>query len=208
MAAQVPIKNDPEANEAALEKVRGDKLREVKDGHDGTWVAHPGLVPVAAEVFDAHMPGPNQLDRLPEDASCDASALLQVPTGERTEHGLRLNVRVGIRYLEAWLCGSGCVPLYHLMEDAATAEISRTQIWQWLRHGAALDDGRVVTPELVRAVLAEEMQTIAGEVGPERFHSGRYTEAAELFADLCFDNELVEFLTAFAYRELEVTLGA
>ena len=133
MAAQIPIKNDPAANEAAFEKVRADKRREAEDGHDGTWVAHPALVPVAREVFGSYLDGPNQLDRLREDVNATAEDLLALPTGERTEEGLRLNIRVGIQYLEAWLQGRGAVPLYHLMEDAATAEISRTQVWQWIR---------------------------------------------------------------------------
>src|SRR5213080_3560106 len=144
MAAQIPIKHDPVANEAALEKVRQDKLREVRAGHDGTWVAHPGLVPVAAQVFDASMPGPNQLHVARDDVRVTASDLLAVPEGEITEAGLRTNVDVGIQYLESWLRGSGCVPIYNLMEDAATAEISRSQVWQWMRHGARLADGRQV----------------------------------------------------------------
>src|SRR2546426_3549488 len=141
MAAQIPIKNDAKANEAALEKVRQDKLREVTDGCDGTWVAHPGLVPVAKEIFDRHMPTANQIDRRRDDASVTAKELLSVPKGDITEKGLRTNISVGIQYLEAWLRGSGCVPLYNLMEDAATAEISRSQVWQWLHHGARLDNG-------------------------------------------------------------------
>ena len=136
MAAQIPIKNDPAANEAALEKVRNDKLAEVKKGHDGTWVAHPALVPIAKAIFDEHMPSANQIDNLRSDVSVSAEDLLEAPKGTRTEAALRHNIRVGIQYIEAWLRGNGCVPLYHLMEDAATAEISRTQIWQWVRHGA------------------------------------------------------------------------
>ena len=203
MAAQVPIKNDPEANAAALDKVRADKLREVTDGHDGTWVAHPGLVALAREAFDAHKRGPNQIDRLREDVEVEAGDLLRVPEGTRTEEGLRLNARIGIQYLEAWLCGNGCVPLYFLMEDAATAEISRTQIWQWLHHGVALEDGRVVDADLVRQVIDEEMQTIRSGVAPERFEGGRFHAAAELFAGLCFSEELIEFLTAYAYDRLD-----
>jgi malate synthase len=140
MAAQIPINDDPEASRAALDKVRADKLREVKDGHDGTWVAHPGLVAVAREVFDAHMPTPNQLHVKRDDVRVTAEDLLRVPQGTRTEAGLRHNIRVGVQYLESWLRGAGCVPLYDLMEDAATAEISRTQVWQWTRHRATLDD--------------------------------------------------------------------
>jgi malate synthase len=143
MAAQIPIKNDPAANEAALAKVRADKERESRDGHDGTWVAHPGLVPLATEVFDANMPTPNQIHRTLDDLVVTSDDLLAVPAGTITEHGLRLNIDVGIQYLEAWLGGNGCVPIYDLMEDAATSEISRTQVWQWIRHpGGVLDDGR------------------------------------------------------------------
>src|SRR5436309_3667325 len=157
MAAQIPVKHDPAANEAALEKVRQDKLREVKAGHDGTWVAHPGLVPVAKEVFDAHMPQANQIAVKREDVKIGQRDLLKVPPGEITEQGLRLNVDVGIQYLESWLRGNGAVPIYNLMEDAATAEISRAQVWQWLRHGARLSDGRNVSRELVTQTIAEEL---------------------------------------------------
>ncbi len=158
MAAQIPIKSDTGANEAALAKVRADKEREVGDGHDGTWVAHPGLVPVAREIFDAGMPGPNQLDVLRDDLRITAADLLRPAEGPITEAGLRTNVNVGVLYLEAWLRGNGCVPLYNLMEDAATAEISRAQLWQWIRHPrGVLVDGRKVTIELFRQVLAEEL---------------------------------------------------
>ena len=150
MAAQIPIKNDPVANEKALDKVRQDKLREVRAGHDGTWVAHPGLVPVAKEVFDAHMKEPNQIARLRDDVRVTAEDLLSVTEGQITEEGLRWNIDVGLQYLESWLRGSGCVPIYNLMEDAATAEICRAQVWQWVRHSARLSDGRSVTQEMVR----------------------------------------------------------
>ena len=203
MAAQIPIKGDPEANERALGQVRADKVREAGDGHDGTWVAHPALVPLAREAFDSAVSGDNQLDMLREDVEVTASDLLEVPTGTRTEQGLRLNIRVGIRYLEAWLRGVGCVPLYHLMEDAATAEISRTQIWQWLHHEAELDDGRKVDRGLVERTIAEELQVIAGEVGEKTYARGRYREAAELFSNLCFEEDLAEFLTLGAYEILE-----
>ena len=202
MAAQIPIRDDPEANREALERVRQDKLREARDGHDGTWVAHPALVNVARAAFAEAAPGPNQLMVIPE-GPVSASDLLRVPTGPRTEEGLRLNVRVGIRYLEAWLVGYGAVPLYHLMEDTATAEISRTQIWQWVRHAAALDDGRTVTRELVRRVIEEEMGSLPGEVGPERFDAGRFEEARRLFEHLCCSERLEEFLTIPAYGLLE-----
>jgi malate synthase len=203
MAAQIPIRNDPAASEQALAKVRADKLREVRDGHDGTWVAHPGLVAVAREIFDAHMPGPNQLARKREDVRVTAEDLLEVPTGTRTESGLRQNIRIGVQYLEAWLRGLGCVPLYNLMEDAATAEISRTQVWQWLRHGAALEDGRTVTADLVRGITGEELGVIEREVGPERFRRGGYTAAAALFLELATAHECEEFLTLPAYARLD-----
>jgi len=203
MAAQIPIKGDPVASERALEKVRADKLREVRDGHDGTWVAHPGLVPVAREVFEAHMKGPNQIDRKREDVEVTAPDLLRVPEGTRTEEGLRLNARVGIQYLEAWLRGNGCVPLYNLMEDAATAEISRAQVWQWIRHGATLQDGRRVTPELFQEIVNDEMKRIAGAVGPDRIRDGRFDEARALFTRLSTAETLEPFLTLPAYALLD-----
>ncbi len=199
MAAQIPVKNDEAANEAAFEKVRQDKRREANDGHDGTWVAHPGLVALATEIFDSVMKGPNQIDRKREDVRVTADDLLRVPEGPRTEAGLRVNVNVGILYLEAWLRGSGCVPLYNLMEDAATAEISRAQVWQWVRHGARLDDGRMVTADLVRRTVAEEMESIRKAVGEERYGSGKFAAARELFERLCVSPELEEFLTLPAY---------
>jgi malate synthase len=202
MAAQIPIKGDAERNRAALDKVRADKLREVRDGHDGTWVAHPGLVPVAREVFDAHMAGPNQLDRLREDVVARADDLLKVPEGTRTEAGLRWNLRVGVQYLEAWLRGAGCVPLYDLMEDAATAEISRTQVWQWLRHGARLEDGRAVTRELVLELLDSEMDDVRRAVGEAAWRDGRFEPAVRLFAELTTAPTLADFLTLPAYDVL------
>jgi malate synthase len=198
MAAQIPIK-DPEQNRVALEKVKADKLREVTDGHDGTWVAHPGLVPIAKEIFDAHMKGPNQIDRKREDVSVAAKDLLSVPQGTRTEAGLRQNVNVGVQYLEAWLRGMGCVPLHNLMEDAATAEISRTQVWQWIHHRAALDDGRTVTPELFRKVLQEELEGIREGLGREKYEAGKFREAAALFEKFSTSDDYVEFLTLPAY---------
>jgi malate synthase len=201
MAAQIPLK-DPERNRVALDKVRDDKVREVKAGHDGTWVAHPGLVAVAREVFDAAMPSPNQIHRKREDVQVTEADLLRVPTGERTEAGLRHNIRVGVQYLEAWLRGQGCVPLYDLMEDAATAEISRTQIWQWLRHGAGLDGGLPLSAERFRRVLDEEMERVRGEIGAERFDAGRFPEARVLFERVAAAPEFEEFLTLAAYEAL------
>jgi malate synthase len=202
MAAQIPIKNDPAANEKALEKVRADKLREVKDGHDGTWVAHPGLVPVAKEIFDAHMKGPNQLDRLREDVQVTAADLLRVPTGTRTDAGLRHNIRVGVQYVEAWLGGQGCVPLYHLMEDAATAEISRAQVWQWIKYGVTTEDGQKVDAARFRRTLAEELERVKAEVGPARYQSGHFPQAAALFEKLSTAPTFEEFLTLPAYQAL------
>jgi malate synthase len=189
MAAQIPIKDDPEANANAMAKVRADKLREVREGHDGTWVAHPALVSIAKQVFDEGMPGPNQLHRLREDVAADAAALLAPPSGTRTENGLRHNIRVGIQYLEAWLGGQGAVPIYNLMEDAATAEISRTQIWQWIAHAASLDDGRVVTRPMVQQLIAEES-------------AGRLGQARALFEAVSTSVELTDFLTLPAYEIL------
>ncbi len=202
MAAQIPIKDDPSANEQALSRVRADKLREVTDGHDGTWVAHPGLVPVAREVFDAHMKGPNQLTRTRDDVTVTVEDLLRVPEGTRTDAGLRHNIRVGVQYIEAWLRGNGCVPLYNLMEDAATAEISRAQVWQWLHYKAATDDGRPVTPERFRAAVDDEMARVRAEVGDARFERGRFAEARALFERLSLASTFEDFLTLPAYEML------
>ncbi|HET6203051.1 MAG TPA: malate synthase A [Planctomycetota bacterium] len=199
MAAQIPIKGDPERNRVAFEKVRADKRREARDGHDGTWVAHPGLVETARAEFEAASAGPNQIDRLREDVAVGASDLLAVPGGRITEAGLRQNLDVGVRYLEAWLRGTGCVPLYDLMEDAATAEISRAQVWQWVRHGARLEDGRGIDAELVRRTLDEQMDRARGDLGSARFESGRFAPARALFERLVLSTELEEFLTLPAY---------
>lgn len=202
MAAVIPVRNDPAANEAAFSKVRADKEREVANGHDGTWVAHPGLVPVAAEIFDAHMPGPNQISRKRADVTVTADDLLTIPTGPKSAAGLRNNVAVAIGYIEAWLRGIGCVPLFNLMEDAATAEISRSQIWQWLHHGASLDDGRPVTMELVDQTIAEELAAWKERVGAAAFDAGRYEEAAVMLRDLVERRDFVEFLTLPAYDRI------
>ena len=191
--------------------MRADKLREVQDGHDGTWVAHPGLVPIATAIFDEHMAAPNQIDRKREDVQVTARELLQVPLGTRTEAGLRHNVRVGVQYLEAWLQGNGCVPLYNLMEDAATAEISRTQVWQWLHHEALLDDGRPLTRERFRTILEEELTALRNALGSQRYDGGRFREACNLFDRMSTSAEFNEFLTLPAYDELVTltgTLGA
>ena len=202
MAAFIPVKGDPAANERALAKVQADKEREAKAGHDGTWVAHPALVPVAREVFDRLMPGPNQLGRLREDVEVTAADLLQVPEGPITEAGLRQNITVGIRYLAAWLSGQGAVPIFNLMEDAATCEISRSQVWQWIHHGASLDDGRAVTAELYRELQADELRQLRGEVGDEVWGTGHFEQAAALLDGMITDRGFVEFLTLPAYDVL------
>ena len=200
MAAQIPIKNDPAANEAALEKVRQDKLREVTDGCDGTWVAHPGLVPIAKEIFDQHMPQPNQYARQRPDVNVSAKDLLNFqPEKPITEAGLRNNISVGIQYLGAWLAGNGCVPVFNLMEDAATAEISRSQIWQWMRSPKGqLEDGRKVTPELFKALLGEELAKVKAAQS-----EGKYDEGAKLFEKITTEDKYVEFLTLPAYQQID-----
>ncbi|MEO8294949.1 MAG: malate synthase A [Gemmatimonadota bacterium] len=202
MAAQIPIRNDPEANRAALDKVVADKKREVGDGHDGTWVAHPGLVELAREIFDAGMPGPNQVSVVREDVHVSAVDLLAVPEGAITEQGIRQNITIGLLYLEAWLNGLGCVPIFNLMEDAATAEISRSQLWQWIRHAARMDDGRVLDVALYRAIAAEELERIRSLVGEDRFGSGKFALAERIFDGLITSPEFTSFLTLPAYDEL------
>jgi malate synthase len=202
MAAQIPARNNPAVNEAAFAKVRADKEREATAGHDGTWVAHPDLVPVAAEVFDRLMPGPNQLGQKRLDVNFGQKDLLEVHQGTRTEAGLRENIRVGVQYIEAWLRGRGAVPLYNLMEDAATAEISRAQIWQQLHFGAALDDGQKVTVALFEKCLTEEMKRVEGEIGAANYTAGRFPEAINLFRDMSTAPTFEPFLTLPAYRLL------
>ncbi|PCI36366.1 MAG: malate synthase A [Elusimicrobia bacterium] len=201
MAAQIPIKSDPVANEEAMAKVRADKDREAGDGHDGTWVAHPGLVPIALKIFDEKMPAPNQIANKREDVSVSAADLLKMPEGPKTEAGLRLNLSVGIQYLAAWLSGIGCVPLYNLMEDAATAEISRSQVWQWVRHGIQLEDGRVVTLALAREFLKEEIAKIKSDPAT-KFQADKLEVAAELFDAMIASEKCVDFLTVPAYGRL------
>ncbi|MBD1372525.1 malate synthase A [Hazenella sp. IB182357] len=203
MAAQIPIRNDEEKNQAAIDKVRQDKEIEAQNGHDGTWVAHPGLVPVAMEVFDRLMPTSNQIDRKREDVQVSAADLIAVPQGEITEQGLRTNVRVGILYMEAWLRGFGAVAIDHLMEDAATAEISRAQIWQWIRHPKGiLADGRKVDIPLFETIKDEELTKIKAEIGTEQFENGKFTEAVALFEELILQDEFEEFLTVPGYNQL------
>ena len=203
MSAYIPVKNAPEANDRAVAAVRADKEREATDGHDGTWVAHPGLVPVALAVFNATMPTPNQISRKREDVHISAADLVAVPAGTITEAGLRLNISVGVQYIAAWLGGSGAVPINNLMEDAATAEICRSQVWQWIRHPAGkLDDGRKVTVPLVQGFLAEEMTRLAGQPAPTTNAAAHYAQARDLFDALISSDEFTEFLTLPGYRAL------
>ena len=214
MAAQIPIKSDPAANDAAIAKVRDDKVREATDGCDGTWVAHPGLVEVAKAVFDQHMPTPNQVAKKRDDVKVTAQDLLNFqPEKPITESGLRNNISVGIQYIGAWLAGNGCVPVYNLMEDAATAEISRSQIWQWIRSPKGmLEDGRKVTKELFRKMLPEELKKVREELGEEAWNAGKYAEAAKLFEEITASDDYVEFLTLPGYeyftRDLPAAVAA
>lgn len=202
MAAQIPIKNDPETNAIALAKVREDKHREANDGHDGTWVAHPGLVSIAKEEFDQAMPAPNQIGKLRRDVVVTAQDLLKVPSGTITENGLRNNISVGIQYIAHWLSGNGCVPLYNLMEDAATAEISRTQVWQWVHHPKGiLEDGRDITLDLVKKIMAEEIKTI--QTAQTQINSTTLDKAARLFEEIVANDQLVDFLTLIAYAHID-----
>jgi malate synthase len=202
MAAQIPIKNDPAANAEAFAKVKADKEREAADGHDGTWVAHPGLVAVAIEAFAKSMKGPNQLDRLREDVKVVAADLLEPLPGPITEKGVRWNIHVGIRYLEAWLGGSGCEPIRNLMEDLATSEISRAQLWQWLRFGASLDDGRKISLALYQELLTQELAAIRAEYGAERYDGGHFPAATDLFMRMVASEQFDEFLSLPAYELL------
>lgn len=203
MAAQIPIKNNPEANQKALDKVKTDKLQEVQNGHDGTWVAHPGLVSIAMDIFDKYMPQPNQIENKREDVNIEAQDLIAAPKGTITEEGLRLNINVGILYIESWLRGVGAAAIYNLMEDAATAEISRTQVWQWIQAGASLEDNRVITYELCQELLVEELAKIKSYVGQQAYETGQFEKATKLFNDLISDNNFVEFLTVPAYQFID-----
>ena len=204
MAAQIPIKNDAAANDAAIAKVRADKEREAGDGHDGTWVAHPGLVPVAMEIFDRLMPTPNQLHRMLDDVDVKAADLLAIPDGTITEAGLRNNVDVSIQYMAAWLGGNGCVPIHNLMEDAATAEIARAQVWQWIRHPKGLlDDGRKVTVELFRQITGEELARLRSQLGEAAFAAGNFERAARIIDEITTAESFETFLTLPAYRAID-----
>ena len=203
MAAQIPIKSDPDANARAFEKVRNDKLRQVRAGHDGTWVAHPGLVPVVKEICDEHMMTSNQIARKRDDVRVNATDLLEVPRGEITFDGLRLNIDVGIRYLESWLRGSGCAPIYNLMEDAATAEISRTQVWQWRHFGSECADGRKITAALIQETIEDITGSIRAKTGEPAYSQTRFDEAANLFEKMTSAAQPEDFLTLNTYSRLE-----
>jgi malate synthase len=202
MAAQIPIRDDPEANEQAMQRVREDKLREVQAGHDGTWVAHPGLVPVAKAVFDEHMPKRNQI-RMPAQprSRITEANLLEIPKGRITEAGLRRNIDVALRYIESWLRGNGCVPIYNLMEDAATAEICRAQLWQWIRYGARLEDGRTITFELHEQVLDDVLEDLRNCMGDHGYLASKFDRAGELLRQLSI-GDFHDFLTTAAYSDL------
>jgi malate synthase len=203
MAPQIPIKGNADANDAAMEKVKADKLREVSWGHDGTWVAHPALIPFAMEVYDEHMPTPNQLHVKRDEVEIKAADLLTVPKGTITEAGLRNNVNVCIQYMANWMAGNGCVPLFNLMEDAATAEISRTQSWQWVHHVAGvLEDGRNIDAAFIKQVISEELQAIKTQIGEENFNAGNYVKAAKMLEEQTISNSYTEFLTLPAYEIL------
>lgn len=202
MAAQIPIKGDDQANTAALEKVRQDKLREVENGHDGTWVAHPALVAVAMEVFDKYMPGANQISNKRKDVTVTAQDLIQTPTGTITMDGIRTNINVGLLYLESWLRGNGAVAIYNLMEDAATAEISRSQLWQWIHHNCYTVNGTNINIELYEQLKLEELEKIQELVGTEKFQNGKFKEAVQIFDQLVRSNRLEDFLTINAYDYL------
>jgi malate synthase len=200
MSAFIPIRTDPEANQRALAQVRADKEREASDGHDGTWVAHPGLVPVAMEIFNRLMPGPNQIDKQLPSYNPTAADLLAIPTGSITEAGLKQNIAVGLGYLEAWLRGIGCVPLFNLMEDAATAEISRAQLWQWVHHGGTLDDGRRITAELCDMYIDAELARAQQAFDARRYEA--YQHAAFLTRELIKAPKFQDFLTVPAYARV------
>lgn len=202
MAAQIPIKNDEEANELAFKKVYADKIREVKNGHDGTWVAHPGLVKLATDVFDTHMPGAHQIDKRRDEIVITEADLVKIPEGSITEEGIRKNINVGILYIENWLRGNGAVALYHLMEDAATAEISRTQVWQWLHTQASLDNGKKLDETYYDKIFEDEIKKLKQQVGEANFDQGKYKTAIALFGKLVKADDFEEFLTIPAYKYL------
>lgn len=203
MAAQIPVKNDDAANKVAFDKVRADKEREAVDGHDGTWVAHPGMVQLVKDIFDKVMPTPNQINKKRVDVRVSAEDLVRLPAGEITEGGLRTNINVGIQYIAEWLSGRGAVPINNLMEDAATAEISRAQVWQWVRYPKGeFVDGRKVTMELVEEIMQEELSVIEEQYGTDTYRKGNFGQAAQIFDALIKQDSFAEFLTIPAYKEL------
>ena len=202
MAAQIPIKGNPEANEKAFEKVRADKLREANDGHDGTWVAHPALVATAMEVFDEYMPAPNQIELQHPTIDIAAQDLIAVPQGTVTENGVRKNINVGIQYLAAWLSGNGAAAIFHLMEDAATAEISRTQVWYWLHNEVVIDDGRPFNKAMYEHLFKEELEKIQNGGLQNPLWRDHLEDAATLFNALVINKDFEEFLTIPAYQQL------
>jgi len=202
MAAQIPIKDNPDLNRKAMDAVRQDKLREATDGHDGTWVAHPGLVKIAKDIFDQKMPSANQINKISSEVNVSANDLLKPETGAITEDGLRKNISVGIQYLEAWLGGNGCVPLDNLMEDAATAEISRAQVWQWNKHHCKTNSGKVIDPSYVKTIIKEEMEKIKKNLGAEKYTKGNYDKASKMFEEMSLANDFEDFLTIPAYKEV------
>ena len=203
MSAYIPNKRDVALNQTAMDAVKADKEREASDGHDGTWVAHPGLVALAKEQFDKYMPQPNQISRKLQDVQVTPADLIEVPKAEITEAGVRQNIAVGIGYLESWLRGIGCVPLFNLMEDAATAEISRAQLWQWIHHHAKLNDGREITLDLCLKTIDEELAKMKQLAGDAQFNAGRYQQAASILRDLIKSQKFIEFLTLPAYEKLD-----
>jgi len=200
MAAQIPIKNNDDANKAAMNKVKVDKEREANAGHDGTWIAHPGLAPIALNAFNSVMQSANQIETTNINPKITQEDLLKVPAGTITEMGLRENIKVGIQYVEAWLRGNGCVPLYNLMEDAATAEISRAQLWQWIKNGVKLENGQKITKEFFTNIVSEELEIIKSEITPEIYKKGKFELATDLFVNMIEKNEFDEFLTLPAYE--------
>lgn len=207
MAAQIPIKDDHAANNTAMEKVRKDKLREVQAGHDGTWVAHPALVVLAKEIFDKQMPTPNQLFVRREEVVVSAHDLLNttIKGSSITEKGIRMNVSIALQYMEAWLAGSGCVPIHNLMEDAATAEISRSQLWQWVKHKVKTKEGRVVTPEVVKQAIEDEIATVRKSLGEDKFGKTKFLRAKEYLWSTVQGRDYAEFLTTLMYDDLVKT---
>ncbi len=206
MSAQIPIKDNASANKIAMEKVVADKEREVKAGHDGTWVAHPALVDLAKQVFNKYMPQPNQLFVRRDDVNVKASDLLSTNgiKGKITENGVRLNINVSLQYVESWLRGVGCVPIHHLMEDAATAEISRTQIWQWAKHQAKTEEGSVITPQYVSSILNEETQSLKNSLPANQAKSHKFDLAKKLLESTLMGSDYAEFLTTLAYKDITV----